>query len=381
MGSRAFMPSSVPKLPGIFNMRSRIDADSLMPFLNKQILNSEAGEIAHRGLEGSSALIVGGGLLGLELAASLRELNVKVTVVQRISRFMDRQLDQLGSDLLHQEIVEKGIEVFYNDEVQNFYGTEKIEAVRLKSGRKINCDIIVFAVGTSPNVELAKACGLEVNRGVVVNDYLQTSDPNIFAMGEIAQWNGEMWGITAAAEQQAEVAAKFLAGDLASYYQGSLSMNILKMEGLNLCSLGLIETPKDPGYEEILFIDKAKRYYKKCIIYNDRLVGAILIGDKSEFLEFKELISSRIELSEKRLELLRSGKKAEPVIGRLICSCNGVGEGNIQNLIKNGCQDFSEICNKTGAGTGCGSCRPEVRSILEKEMFPNSQRANMLQVY
>lgn len=357
-GSRAFMPASVPKLPGIFNMRSRMDADSLLPFFKNEGTTTQK--------ENPTALIVGGGLLGLELAASLRDLNIKVTVVQRISRFMDRQLDQLGSDLLHQEIVDRGIEVFYNDEVQGFFGTEKIEAVRLKSGRKIECDVAVFAIGTSPNVELAKSCGLEVNRGVVVNDYLQTNDPSIFAMGEIAQWRGEMWGITAAAEQQAEVAAKYLAGDLASYYKGSLSMNILKMEGLNLCSLGMVETPKDPTYEEILFIDKSKRYYKKCIIQNDRLVGAILIGDKSEFLEFKDLIANRIELSEKRLDLLRSGKKAEPIIGKLVCSCNGVGEGNIQNLIKTGCNDFTEICNKTGAGMGCGSCRPEVRGILEK---------------
>jgi ferredoxin-nitrate reductase len=352
-GSRAFMPPTVPKIPGIFNMRSRIDADTLKPFLNK---------------ENPQALIVGGGLLGLELAASLRELDVKVTVIQRIGRFMDFQLDQLGSDLLHQEIVDRGIEVFYNDEVQTFFGTEKIESIRLKSGRKIECDVAVFAIGTSPNVEIAKACGLEVNRGVVVNDYLQTSDPDIFAMGEIAQWKGKMWGITAAAEQQAEVAAKFLAGDLASYYKGSLSMNILKMEGLQLCSLGIVEAPKnDPSYEEVTFIDKSKRYYKKCIIQNDRLVGAILIGDKSEFLEFKDLISNNIELSDKRLELLRSGKKAEPVIGKLVCSCNSVGEGNIKKLISSGCADFNELCSSTGAGMGCGSCRPEVRGILEKE--------------
>lgn len=352
MGSRAFMPSYVPKISGIFNMRSRLDADALMPFLKK---------------ENPQALIVGGGVLGLELAASLRELDVKVTVVQRISRFMNRQLDQLGSDLLHQEIVDRGIDVFYNDEVQNFYGTEKIEAIRLKSGRKIPCDIAVFAIGTSPNVELAKSCGLEVNRGVAVNDYMQTSDPDIFAMGEIAEWRGQMWGITAAAEQQAEVAAKYLAGDWASFYKGSLSMNILKMEGLDLCSLGMVEVPKnDSAYEEVIFIDKAKRYYKKCIIHEDRLVGAILIGDKSEFLEFKGLISGGIELSDKRLELLRSGKKAEPVIGKLVCSCNNVGVGNLKNAIQAGCKEFTALCNQTGAGTGCGSCRPEVRAILEE---------------
>jgi ferredoxin-nitrate reductase len=350
MGSRAFMPPSVPKIPGIFNMRSRLDADSLMPFLNT---------------ENPKALIVGGGLLGLELAASLREINVQVTIVQRISRFMDRQLDQLGSDLLHEEMINLGVDIYYNDEVAAFYGTDKFEGVRLKSGRKIEAQIAVFAIGTSPNVEIARTAGLEVNRGVVVNDYLQTSDSDIFAAGEIAQWQGEMWGITAAAEQQADTIAKYIAGDWASYYKGSLSVNIMKIQGVQLCSMGMIETPKSSDYEEITFIDKAKRYYKKCIIHNDKLVGAILIGDKSEFLEFKDLIANGIELSDKRLELLRSGKKADPVIGKLVCSCNNVGEGNLKTCISNGCKDFTALCTQTGAGTGCGSCRPEVRAILE----------------
>ncbi|MEA5459609.1 molybdopterin-dependent oxidoreductase [Arcicella sp. LKC2W] len=353
MGSRAFMPPSVPKIPGIFNMRSRLDADSMKPFMNS---------------ENPHALIVGGGLLGLELAASLREINVKVTIVQRISRFMDRQLDQLGSDLLHEEIVNLGIDVYYNDEVSAFYGTDKFEGVRLKSGRKIDAQVAVFAIGTSPNVEIARAAGLEVNRGVVVNDYLQTSDSDIFAAGEIAQWRGEMWGITAAAEQQADVIAKYIAGDWASYYKGSLSVNIMKIQGVQLCSMGIIETPKSPDYEEIIFIDKAKRYYKKCIIHNDKLVGATLIGDKSEFLEFKDLIANGIELSDKRLELLRSGKKADPVMGKLVCSCNNVGEGNLKSCIAGGCKDFTALCATTGAGTGCGSCRPEVRAILEKSL-------------
>ena len=386
MGSRAFMPPSVPKIPGIFNMRSRLDADSLMPFLKRStaILCCESEINTGKGFESSNrhatfeprALIVGGGLLGLELAASLREINVQVTIIQRISRFMDRQLDQLGSDLLHEEMINLGVDIYYNDEVAAFYGTDKFEGVRLKSGRKIEAQIAVFAIGTSPNVEIARACGLEVNRGVVVNDYLQTSDPNIFAAGEIAQWNGEMWGITAAAEQQADTIAKYIAGDWASYYKGSLSVNIMKIQGVQLCSMGMIETPKSPDYEEITFIDKAKRYYKKCIIHNDKLVGAILIGDKTEFLEFKDLIANGIELSDKRLELLRSGKKVDPVIGKLVCSCNNVGEGNLKSCISNGCKDFTTLCTKTGAGMGCGSCRPEVRIILEsalsvaRESFP-----------
>lgn len=145
-------------------------------------------------------------------------------------------------------------------------------------------------------------------------------------------------------------------------------MNIIKIHGFDLCSIGIPECPDDKNYEEIVFTDKAKRYYKKCIIHQDRLVGTILIGDKSEFQEFRELIANKTELSEKRLLLLRNGKPTEPVLGKLVCSCNNVGADNIRNKIKEGCHNLSDICSATGAGTGCGSCRPEVKRLLEAEL-------------
>ena len=313
-------------------------------------------------------IIVGGGLLGIELAASLREVNVEVTIVQRISRLMDRQLDPLGSQLLHEELVLKGVDIYYNDEIERFLGEKETTGVRLKSGLTISAQAIVIAIGTVPNIEIAKTAGIECKRGVVVDEYLQTSEPDHFAIGEIAEFKGCLFGITAAAEQQAEIVARYLTGDISKYYTGSLLMNILKIHGTDLCSLGEVEFPDDPAYEEVLFIDKAKRYYKKCIIHNDRLIGAILIGDKNEFLEYRNLIENKIELSEKRLQLLRSGMAAEPVIGKLVCSCNNVGEGNLINKIKEGCKDHLQLCQLTGAGTGCGSCRPEVKEILEKEL-------------
>jgi len=318
--------------------------------------------------------------LGIELAASLREVNVEICIVQRISRLMDRQLDVLGSQLLHEELTEKGVEIYYNDEIERFIGSENITGVKLKSGLKIPCQAVVIAIGTIPNVELAKDSAIECKRGVIVNDYLLTSDPSIYAIGEIAEFRGFLYGITAAAEQQAEVVARHLSGDISHYYDGSLLMNILKMHGTDLVSLGLAEAPADDSsYEEILFIDKAKRYYKKCIIHNDRLVGAILIGDKSEFLEFRDLIQNKIELSEKRLDLLRSNKKAEPVIGKLICSCGNVGEGNIINKIDEGITEFKTLCTASGAGQGCGSCKPEVEAILNN-MLANTTKENELKV-
>jgi ferredoxin-nitrate reductase len=353
-GSRAAVPKNVPSLPGIFTMRSRIDADNFIQHVPKE----------------GHVVIVGGGLLGLEMAASLREVGIHITIVQRISRFLDRQLDPLGSQLLHEEMADQGCDIYYNDEVQLFYGQSKLTGIRLKSGRQIDCDALVIAIGTIPNIDLAFECGLNCQRGVIVNERMQTSDPDIYAVGEIAEFKGFLYGITAAAEQQAAIVAQYLNGDISSYYEGSLLMNIIKIHGFDLCSLGIPECPDD-DHEEIVFIDKAKRYYKKCVIYQDRLVGAILIGDKSEFQEFRELIANKIELSEKRLQLLRSGKKSEPVLGKLVCSCNSVGSENLRKKIEEGCTEFKDLCAATGAGTGCGSCRPEVQRILEESAGMN----------
>jgi ferredoxin-nitrate reductase len=348
-GSRPARPKNVPILPGIFTMRSRTDADNFKK---------------HMPADGH-VVIVGGGLLGLEMAAALREMGTRVTIIHRTSRFLNKQLDALGSQLLSEEMADQGCDIYYNDEVQLYYGRSKLSGIGLRSGRKIDCDAMIIAIGTQPNIELAKNSGIDCKRGVIVNERMQTSDPDIYAVGEIAEHEGNLYGFTAAAEQQADVVAKYLNGDIASYYKGTTLMNIIKIHGFDLCSIGMSESPSDGSYEEIIFIDKAKRYYKKCIIHEDKLVGATLIGDKSEFLEFRELIANKIELSEKRLQLLRSGNKADPVLGKLVCSCNNVGSENINKKIAEGCDNMKDLCASTGAGTGCGSCRPEVKRLLE----------------
>lgn len=352
-GSRAATLRDLPEMNGIFTMRSRNDADKF-----KRHIHPEKGTV----------VIVGGGLLGIELAASLCEMRIPVTVIHRTSRLMDRQLDPLGSQLLHEELTDKGITIHYNDEIDRVSGQNEVTSIKLKSGLSVDCQAIVTAIGTVPNIELIKNTGIAFKRGVLVDEYLRTNDPDIFAIGEIAEFKGAIYGISAAAEQQAEIVAGYLNGDVSKYYEGTMLMNILKMHGTQLCSLGLSTSPAEPGYEEVVFIDKARRYYKKCIVHHDRLVGAILIGDRSEFTEFRDLIQNKIELSDKRLGLLRSGKKADPVIGKIVCSCNSVGEGNIQKVIKEGTVELAKICNATGAGLGCGSCRPEVKNILERNL-------------
>ncbi|HMC01846.1 MAG TPA: FAD-dependent oxidoreductase, partial [Flavobacteriaceae bacterium] len=358
-GSRAFIPNDVQlNLPGRFTLRSKTDADRFKTYLESTNLPPEEQHVT----------IVGGGLLGLELAAALKHKNINITIVQRASWLMERQLDLMSSKLLAMHVRELGIQIYFSNEVSTVFNDEETNDlnITLKSGKSFKSNAIVYAIGTRTNIEIAKASGIVCGRGIKINQHLQSSNPDVFAIGEIAEFNNDLLGITSAAEEQATILANFLAGDIGSVYSGSVAMNILKFSDLDLCSLGDIIIPEnDEGYEEIVLLDMSKRYYKKCIVKDDLLVGAILMGDKNEFAEYKTLIESKVELSEKRDTLLRGTSNAKPVLGKLVCSCSQIGEGNLMETIANGCSDFTELCKQTGAGLGCGSCKTEVREILQ----------------
>ncbi|MCH4552869.1 nitrate reductase [Aestuariibaculum lutulentum] len=357
-GSRAFIPKDVQiNLPGRFTMRNKSDADSFKAYLDATGLPPEEQHI----------VIVGGGLLGLELAAAMKHKKVKVTIIQRASRLMERQLDAISSKLLSLDVQERGIQIYFDNEVSTVFDDEDTGElnITLKSGKFITANAIVYAIGTIPNVEIARENGIVCGRGVKVNQHLQSSHPDIFAIGEIAEYNNQLFGITSAAEEQANILSNYIAGDISCAYNGSVLMNILKFNDLNLCSIGEIKVPEnDDSYEEVIFTDISKRYYKKCIVKDDLLIGAVLMGDKNEFAEFKTMIESKIEMADKRDTLLRGASNDVPVLGKLVCSCSQVGAGNIEEAISKGCTDFTELCNKTGAGLGCGSCKTEVRELL-----------------
>jgi ferredoxin-nitrate reductase len=164
------------------------------------------------------------------------------------------------------------------------------------------------------------------------------------------------------------VAAAQLAGDTWTRYSGSISFNVLKLKGLALCTMGDAGADTSaPGYEEIVLLDRSERLYQKCIVRHNRLVGAILYGDTSPMAELKGLIESQLELDEARRTLLRgTAVSREPLEGPLVCSCNQVGEGNLLRALAEGCDSLESLCAKTGAGTGCGSCRPELGAFMER---------------
>ena len=350
-GSRPMVSLPISKeTKGVFGLRTRHDADAIRGYVQP----------------GNAVAIIGGGLLGLELAGSLSSLGIEVTIIQRSSKLMRGQLDDLGSKLLHEEILDRGIKVIYNDEVKSLNLEEHVlTGVKLNSGRELQLKALFFAAGIKPNIEIGVQAGLKHRKGLVVDHVLKTSDHDIHAMGEVAEHQGRMYGTTPAAQDQARVVAQYLLGDDGAMYQGSLSFNVLKIKDLELASIGQVQRSSGDGLEEVSLIDENMRYYKKCLIKNDRLVGAILIGNKSEFNTFKTMIESGNELGDHRATLLKGGEsEKEPPLGPIVCSCHNIGVGNLENAMAEGCASFEELCQKSAAGTGCGSCRPEVKRIF-----------------
>ena len=356
-GSRAFIPNGVPMgWDGVFSLRTRWDADRVRAHL----------------APGARVLVMGGGLLGLEMAAALDHCGFAVSVIELGDRLMARQLDATASAILQEELEARGIEVHCGDAVVDYLGHGRIRGVLTKNDRHLPCDALLVAVGTRPNVGLAVRAELHHSRGVTVNDHLQTSDPAVYAAGEIAEHDGQLYGITAGAEEQAEVAAAHIAGDVWASYAGSVPFNILKVQGLDVAAIGTSVVPEADAdhYEEVTLLDRRRSVYKKCVVKDDRLVGAILIGDKAEFARFRALIQDGTELEDLRATLLGGapGEAPEPPVGRIVCTCNAVGEGNLERCIADGFTELPTLCAKSRAGTGCGSCRPEVKQILDREL-------------
>jgi nitrite reductase (NADH) large subunit len=232
-------------------------------------------------------VVVGGGLLGLEAAYGLAKAGAPVTLVHLMDRLMERQLDAPAAELLKSLVERKGIEILLNANTARIHGETQVEGVELTDGRRIDADAVIFAAGIRPNIALAKEAGISVNRGIVVDDHLQTGAADVFAIGECAEHRGICYGLVEPAYEQARVLAQHLAGRAAGYH-GSVVATNLKVSGVSVFSAG--DFMGADGSEAIVLKDLRRGTYKKLVISAGRLTGAVLVGDVADALWYLELI-------------------------------------------------------------------------------------------
>ena len=254
-------------------------------------------------------VVVGGGLLGLEAAYGLAKAGAPVTLVHLMDRLMERQLDLPAAELLKTLVERKGIRILLNASTARIHGEDRVEAVELADGSRIEADAVIFAAGIRPNVTLAKEADLAVNRGIVVNDRLQTSSSDIFALGECAEHRGICYGLVEPAYEQARVLAQNLASRTVAY-QGSVVATNLKVSGVSVFSAG--DFIGADGSESMLLSDVRRGTYKKLVIADGRLTGAVLIGDVADALWYLELIRNRKPVAAIRADMMFGRSLALP---------------------------------------------------------------------
>ncbi|MCG2635184.1 MAG: FAD-dependent oxidoreductase [Gammaproteobacteria bacterium] len=285
-GSRATqLPLPGVQLPGVQVFRTLDDVETLVSAT----------------ASGSSAVVIGGGLLGLEAACGLTQRGMKVTLVHRSQSLMTQQLDARAGTLLQRALEARGIRFCLGRSSRSIEGSARVEALQLDDGTRLPADLLVMAVGIQPNVELARASGLTVDRGIVVDDQLHTSDPRIDALGECVQHRGVCYGLVAPLYQQAEIFARRLAGDTAANYHGSLTTAQLKVSGIDLFSAGEFDAE---GAESLIFNDPRQGIYRRLNLRHGCVVGALLYGDVTDAFWFQELIETKRNISAARPVLL-----------------------------------------------------------------------------
>jgi nitrite reductase (NADH) large subunit len=246
-------------------------------------------------------VVIGGGLLGLEAAYGLAKAGASVTLIHLMDRLMERQLDAPAATLLKSLVEQKGIEILLNAETTRIIGENSVEGVELKDGRRIDADAVIVAAGIRPNVTLARDAGIPVKRGIVVNDVMQTGASDIFALGECAEHRGVCYGLVDPAYEQARVLAQHLAGRKIAY-QGSVVATHLKVSGVNVFSAG--DFLGNAGSEAIVLSDLKRGTYKKLVISDGRLIGAVLLGETSDAPWYLELIRNRENIASIRKDIM-----------------------------------------------------------------------------
>jgi nitrite reductase (NADH) large subunit len=342
------------------------------------------GVIAYRDLEdtqrmmdlgaSNKAVVIGGGLLGLEAAAGMAARGVDVTVIHIMGHLMERQLDEAAGYLLRKALIEKGITVKCSANSKEILGENgKVKALLLDDGTELPCDLLVMAVGIRPNIQLAQEAGLAVGKGIHVDDQMRTSDDSILAVGECVEHDGAIFGLVAPLYDQAKVVAKTLLGEKATFVQKEISTK-LKVTGCDLFSAG--DFAEAEGREDIVFRDPARGVYRRLVLENDAIIGAVMYGDTADSNWFFGLIRDKTDIADMRETLIfgpayQGGAPSDPfsAVAALprdaeICGCNGICKGEIEDAIAAGSTDLAGIRATTKASGSCGTCTGLVEQVL-----------------
>jgi nitrite reductase (NADH) large subunit len=358
-GSLPFIiPVPGHQLPGVLAYRDLDDVEKMLKIAKRR----------------GRAIVIGAGLLGLEAAYGLKRQGMEVTVIHLMPTIMERQLDPAAAYLLEKALNERGIEIITKANTKQILGTDKVEGIELDDGRIISGDMVVMAVGIRPASQLAKDAGIAVNRGIVVDDGMQTSDASVFALGECAEHRGQCYGLVAPLYESARVLADRLIGGFAEY-QGSVVNTKLKVTGINLFSAG--DFAEGADREEIVLRDASSGVYKRLILKDNKIIGAVLYGETGDGSWFFDLMKRGTDISEMRDTLIfgqsyQGGTPLDPMaaVAALpddaeICGCNGVCKSKIVTTITSkGLTSLDEVRAHTKASASCGSCTGLVEQLM-----------------
>ena len=373
---------SNPHLPDI----KGIHATGVYTFRNLK----DANALLARRARSHHTIVLGGGLLGIESARAMLMGNTKVTLVENTDHLLGQQLDEDASELLQNEIESLGINVIIGDGVVEVLVNERLKGIRLRSGKELTCDTLIVATGIRPNISLAKNAGLAFSRGITVNNAMQTSNRNIYAIGECAEHQNKVYGLVTPGLEQASVAAANIF-KVVNNYAGSIAASRLKIVGTQVFSMGPIGVNEISHYGKTYkYFDDKKGVYRKILVHRYRLKGAIGLGNWGETVRLQTLIGKNeyifpwqiirfINTGNVWSEEVSQGVSAWPS-NALVCQCMGVTKGSIESAISAGTCKLEEVSKKTGASTVCGSCKPLVQDLLGNQSIsePTSMHKTLI---
>ncbi len=362
-GSSAFVPpvegikseEGAGYKDGVFVFRTLDDCDGIAKYAEKS----------------KRAVVIGGGLLGLEAARGLLNRGIETHVVHLMGHLMEVQLDNQAGRMLKRSMEGMGVTVHCEKATTAILGNGHVAGLQFKDGSTLDCEMVVISAGIRPNAQLARDCGLNVERGIVIDDGMMTSDAHIFSVGECAQHRGVTYGLVAPLwEQTAVLADRMTERKPNAAYLGSKLSTKLKVMGVDLAVMGAKE-PEHDDDEVVLYSEPSRGIYKKLIVRDGKLKGAMLLGDTSTAAGLLQAYDRAALLPADRSEMLftLSGETKQLSVTDLpheaqICNCNGVSKGAIINAVKGGCTSLKKLCDSTRAGSGCGACKPQVEELL-----------------